>query len=49
MFFTEKHKEKLLIHDINYIPDNEASIIRSLKSLYDLNPQLILYKVNIKN
>jgi len=48
MFVTENHKEKQFVHDIDYIPNNEASIIRSLKNLYDLNPQLILYKVNMK-
>lgn len=48
-FLTDDYKIKDRLPNTDYIPDNEASIIRSLKSLYDLNPRLILYKVcNIK-
>lgn len=48
MFITEDHKENQFIHDLDYTPENETSFIHSLRSLYDVNPQLMLYKVNIK-
>jgi hypothetical protein len=48
MFLTDDYKIKHVQPNANYIPDNEASIIQSLKNLYDLNPHSILYKVIIK-
>jgi len=49
MFTKEDYKKKQFLPNIDYIPDNEASIIRSLKSLYDLDPSLMLFKVTMKN
>lgn len=34
-----------MLHDTDHISENEASIIQSLKGLYNLNPRLMLYKV----
>lgn len=45
MFVTQDYKIKQQISIPDYIPDNETSILRSLKSLYDLNTHLIVYKV----
>lgn len=52
MFITENYstiKKNQLLPDKNGTPDTEASIIQSLKCLYDLNPRLVLYKVIIKH
>lgn len=49
MFTKEDYKKNQFLPNLNYIPDNEASIIRSLKSLYDLDPSLMLFKVTMKN
>lgn len=48
MFTTEDFKKNQFPPNLDYVPDNEASIIRSLKGLYDLNPRLMLYKVIMK-
>lgn len=42
------YKIKQFQPDVSHIPDNEASIIQSIKSLYDLNPRTMLYRVIIK-
>lgn len=43
------NKKNQFTHSVDYNPDNETSIVRSLKGLYDLNPCVMLYKVIIKN
>lgn len=48
MFLTEDYKKIQLQPDMDYIQDNEAPIIQSLKNLYEMNPRLILYKVIYK-
>lgn len=48
MLLTDNYKNKLFQPNTSYIPDNEISIIQSLKNLYDLNPRSILYRVIIK-
>lgn len=51
MFITENYnaiKKNQFLPDINCTSDNEASIVQSLKCLYDLNPRLVLYKVIMK-
>lgn len=49
MLFTEDYKINQLSPNTNHIPDNDVSILQSLKGLYDLDPNLMLYKVIIKN
>lgn len=44
IFTKEDYKKNQFLPNLEYIPDNEASIIRSLKSLYDLDPSLMLFK-----
>ncbi|XP_060860672.1 testis-expressed protein 2 isoform X2 [Metopolophium dirhodum] len=44
IFTKEDYKKNQFLPNLDYIPDNEASIIRSLKSLYDLDPSLMLFK-----
>lgn len=46
--FTDDYEIKRFQPDASYIPDNETSILQSLKSLYVLNPRSMLYKVIIK-
>lgn len=48
MFLTEDYK-KNISPNTDYVPENEASIVRSLKNLYDLDPRFMLYKVIMKN
>jgi len=48
MFTKEDYRKNQFPPSLDHIPDNEASIIRSLKSLYDLNPRLMLFKVTTK-
>lgn len=48
MLIKEDYKINQFSPNTNYIPDNEASIIQSLKSLYDSDPDSMLYKVIIK-
>lgn len=47
MFLTEDYK-KNISPNTDYVPENEASIVRSLKNLYDLDPRFMLYKVIMK-
>lgn len=49
IFTKEDYKKNQFLPNLDYIPDNETSIIRSLKSLYDLDPRLMLFKVNMIN
>lgn len=49
MFTKEDYKKNQFLPNLDYIPDNEASIIRSLKSLYDFDPRLMLFKVTMIN
>jgi len=49
IFTKEDYKKNQFLPNLEYIPDNEASIIRSLKSLYDLDPSLMLFKVTMIN
>jgi len=49
MFTKEDYKKNQFLPNLDYIPGNEASIIRSLKSLYDLDPRLMLFKVTMIN
>jgi len=48
MFTTEDFRKNQFLPNLDYIPDNEATIIRSLKGLYDLDPRLMLFKVIMK-
>jgi len=48
MFTTEDFKKNQFLPNLDYISDNEASIVRSLKGLYDLDPRLMLFKVTKK-
>lgn len=48
MFLTEDYK-KNISPNTDYVPENEASIVRSLKGLYDLDPRFMLYKVIMNN
>lgn len=49
MFITQDLNKNQFTQSIKYIPDNETSIVRSLKGLYDLNPCMMLYKVSMRN
>lgn len=49
MLVTEDYKINQLSSNTDHIPENDISIIQSLKGLYDLDPHLMLYKVIIKN
>jgi len=49
IFTKEDYKKNQFPPSLDHIPDNEASIIRSLKSLYDLDPRLMLFKVTTKS
>ncbi|XP_027836909.2 testis-expressed protein 2 isoform X2 [Aphis gossypii] len=44
MFTNEDFRKKQFLPNLEHIPDNEASIVRSLKGLYDLDPRLMLFK-----
>lgn len=48
MFLTEDYKKNISLNTNDYVPENEASILRSLKGLYDLDPRFMLYKVIMK-
>lgn len=49
IFVKDDYKIKEYQPKSDYIPDNEASIIHSIKSLYNLNPHMMLYKVSMKH
>ncbi|VVC35698.1 Hypothetical protein CINCED_3A022835 [Cinara cedri] len=44
MFTIQDFNKNQFPKSIDYIPDTENSIVRSLKGLYDLNPCVLLYK-----
>lgn len=48
MFTNEDFRKQQFLPNLDHIPDNEASIVRSLKGLYDLDPRLMLFKVIMK-